>query len=559
MQKILLSFFTTLCFLCFSVDAQGQQNKWFKKARKAQVTLVTYDADGQMLRSTNAFFVGRDGVLLTDYASLRGAARIVALDEKGHEFAATKVIGANALYDVASLRVPDTKIEGLTLASAPAAAGETVFMMPYLSNKSGVANEIQVEEVAPFGGKYAYYTLPTKVSEKCLSCPLMNAQGEVLGLVQLSAKANDSKSYAIAADYAMNQRVTALSATASDYRELLLRKELPADASQAASFIYLIGTRDTALYLSYVDDFIERFPSERNGYTMKAEMLAAQNRFNEADEAWTAASKNCPAGADEIHYSRARTLFAAAQKSDVALPPTWTLEQALAEADAAIAVQSQPVYTALQGHILYAMQRYADACMCFQEVTHTNMRSAEYFLYAAQCKQMLADTLSVLALQDSAVACYTKPYVAEAAPALLMRSQTLLSLNRYREAVMDLMEYEHLKPTEVNAHFYYMREQAEMHCRMFQQALSDIERAVRMEPQEPLYLAELASVHFRFRQMDEAVTAARQAIALAPSFADAYRILGICLREQGKKAEAQAALQKAVELGDEMAKGLLEK
>ncbi len=537
----------------------AQENKWFKKVRKAQATLITYDADGQMLRSTNAFFVGRDGVLLTDYASLRDAARVVVLDEKGHEYAATKVIGANALYDVASLRVPASKVEGLTLAAAPAAKGETAFIMPYLSNKSGVTTAVQIENVAPFGEKYAYYTLPTAVSEKFLSCPLMNAQGELLGLVQLSAKANDGKSYAIAADYAMSLRANALSATNADYRELKLRKELPDDASQAASYIYLIGTRDTASYLAYVDDYIERFPAELNGYTMKAEMLAAQDRFSEAEEAWTAAAKNCASATDELYYSRARTIFGAAQRGSNTLPATWTLEQALAETEAALAVQTQPVYTALQGHILYAMQRYADACLRFQEVTHTNMRSAEYFLYAAQCQQMLGDTLSVLALQDSAVACYTKPYVAEAAPALLMRSQTLLSLNRYREAVMDLMEYEHLRPTEVNANFYYLREQAEMHCRMFQQALSDIERAVRLEPKEPLYQAELASVHFRFKQIDEAIIAARQAIALAPTFADAHRILGICLREQGKKAEAQAALQKAADLGDEMAKGLLEK
>ena len=138
-----------------------------------------------------------------------------------------------------------------------------------------------------------------------------------------------------------------------------------------------------------------------------------------------------------------------------------------------------------------------------------------------------------------------------------MRSTTLLSLGRYRDAVKDLNEYEHLMSKSLNANFYYMRYQAEMRCRMFQQALSDMETATRMEPQEPLYFAELAAINYRFNQLDEAILAARQAIALDDTFADAHRILGICLRAQNKETEARAALQRAADLGDEIAKNLL--
>ena len=170
---------------------------------------------------------------------------------------------------------------------------------------------------------------------------------------------------------------------------------------------------------------------------------------------------------------------------------------------------------------------------------------------------MVNDTLAVLALQDSAVACFTKPYVEAAAPALLMRSGTLISLHRYREAVRDLNDYEHLKSKNLTANFYYRREQAEMRCRMFQQALSDIEQAVKMAPREPLFQAEAAAVHYRFGNLDDAIAAARQAIALDDEFADAHRILGVCLRAQQKETEARTALQRAADLGDEMAKSLL--
>lgn len=42
-------------------------------------------------------------------------------------------------------------------------------------------------------------------------------------------------------------------------------------------------------------------------------------------------------------------------------------------------------------------------------------------------------------------------------------------------------------------------------------------------------------------------------------FADAHRILGVCLLENGAKAEARKHLLRAKELGDALADGLLKK
>lgn len=551
-------FITTIFFLAAIALPSVAQPKWFKKARKAQANIITYDASGQILRSTNGFFIDTEGTLLTDYAAFKGAVRAVAIDEKGKEYPVETIAGASSLYDVVKVKVSGIQSTPLTLA-ASAAVGSNAYVMPYLSSKAGVPTPTSVSEVSTFNDSYSYYTLPTKLNEKSTSCPVMNEAGEVLGLVQMAAKDADSKSYVLSATYAQSLATNALSATAADYRDLPIRKALPADASQANSFIYLIGTRDTACYLAYVDDFIRLFPAETGGYTMKAEMLAAKNAFAEADAVWDEGLKASTA-ADEIHFSRAKSLFAVAQdpkKKDAY--PAWTLEAAMQEAEAAYASKPLPIYTALEGHILYAQKQYAQAAGKFLEVCQTNMRSAENFLYAAQCHQMLSDTLAVLAMQDSAVACYTKPYIVEAAPSLLMRAQTLLALHRYREAVADLNDYEHLRSRDVNANFYYQRYQAEMKCRLFQQAINDIERATRMEPNEPIFLAELAATHYRFQQFDQAITAARSAIALDDTFADAHRILGICLRAQKKEQEARASLQRAADLGDELAKDLLKR
>ena len=385
---------------------------------------------------------------------------------------------------------------------------------------------------------------------------MVNEDGEVLGLLQNATQAGSDKCYAVDVVFVTDLSVTALSATANDYRSILIQKTLPDDASQANSFIYLVGKRDTAMYLAYVEDFINRFPTATEGYTMKAEALSARADYAGADAVWAAGLDKAKTGLDDIHASTARNLYACIQRVD-SLPANWTLNRALEEAGEAFKINPQPTYTALEAHILYSMKEYAKAAEKFKTVCNTNLRSSEQFLYAAQCLNMTGDTLGVLAMQDSAVAMYSKPYVDGAATPLLMRANTLMSLNRYREAVADLNEYEHLRYNSVNANFYYQREQCVMKCRMFQQALNDIERAVQMAPTEPLYHAELAAVNYRLNQLDEANAAARKAIELDPDFADAHRILGLILRAKHKEGDAKKFLEKAVELGDVVAPSLL--
>ena len=131
------------------------------------------------------------------------------------------------------------------------------------------------------------------------------------------------------------------------------------------------------------------------------------------------------------------------------------------------------------------------------------MRSADLFLYAAECKSMAgADTLTILALQDSAVACYTKPYPAEAATALVRRANTLIQLGRHRNAVADLYEYERLISGHLPATFYYGRFLSEMKCRMYQQALEDIDRAIRLSPNESLYHLQRAVLLYKVGELE---------------------------------------------------------
>jgi len=74
-----------------------------------------------------------------------------------------------------------------------------------------------------------------------------------------------------------------------------------------------------------------------------------------------------------------------------------------------------------------------------------------------------------------------------------------------------------------------------------------------------LYCAEAAALNFRIGQLDDAIEYAKKAIAIDDKFPDAYRIIGVCYNQKGNKAEAKKYLQKAVDLGDTLASGIIDK
>ena len=123
----------------------------------------------------------------------------------------------------------------------------------------------------------------------------------------------------------------------------------------------------------------------------------------------------------------------------------------------------------------------------------------------------------------------------------------------------DYNDYEQLMSTTVNANFYYIRHQAELEGRLFQQALNDITRATQMAPDNDLYLAEKASLEVRVGLYDQAMETARKCIEVAPEHSDGYLFLGLAQCVKGQKEEGVKNLRKASELGDPQADALIER
>ncbi|EGG56325.1 MAG TPA: tetratricopeptide repeat protein [Paraprevotella xylaniphila] len=556
MKKII---FILTCLSTLGSHLVAQNPKWFKKAAKAQISIVTMNEKGDMLQSGSGFFIGKDGTALADYQLFKQASKAKVVSGEGKEYEVEAIIGASSLYDLVKFRVKtDKDTPALTISDRMGVKHEHVYVLPYPTKENKMCVNDTLHDIQKFNEKYGYYTLGRPLDEKYLNSPVMDEEGEVLGMIQRKADASATTSYAVSVAYGNTLCTDGMSSADNDLNAIRIRKALPADEADIRTFLFMTASRsDSATYSQYLNDYILQFPKSSEAYTQRADFYMAHGNYAAAEEDMKSALE-VTEKKDETYYAFSKLLYELNLKPGYQVYKDWNLNHSLTLAEEAYKANPLPLYILQEGNTLYALKEYEKACEKYLSLRETNMRSAQIFLYAAQCKRMAkTDTLQILALQDSAVACFKKPYPKDAAPSLLERSNTLLELGRYREAIADLNEYEHLMSNELTAYFYYRREQAEMQCRMFQQAVDDIDRAIRMEPKEPLYHAERAVVYYRLGEFEEALKSAQKSAELNPKFGDAYRLAGICQLRLNQREKGLSNLKKAIELGDESAQAIL--
>ena len=545
-----------MCMLLISV-ASFSQPSWSKKAIKSVFTLKTFAPDGTLLGDANGFFVNENGEAISSFMPFKGAGRAVVIDASGKEYAVTHILGASETYDVAKFRVDIKKSAPLPIAQSAQAEHTPVWLMPYRDAKLMTKGEIAKAEM--FNGDYAYYTLNLVMPENTLSAPLMNEAGEVVGLMQQPTTGDAATSYAVSARFADSLRLTGLSINDPVLRSTFIKKALPTDVGQAQLTLYVAAsTLDSASYVALVDDFIQQFPAEQDGYIYKAQLAAGADDYAAADQYLAQALKTA-SRPDEVHFTYSRLMYQKVLYKPQVSYDAWSYERALQEVEEAYRINPQPGYLQHEAYILFAQREYAKASELYEQLFSSTLRSPEVFYEASRCKEMAGDTIGQIALLDSAVACFSRPYLKEASTYLLARAQAYLNAGKFRAAVNDLNEYEELMKAQVNDNFYYMRYQAELGGRLFQQALNDITRATEINPSQELYYAEKASLEVRVGYYDEAVQTARQCIAIAPEYSDGYLFLGLAQCLKGEKQDGIKNLQKAKELGDPQADDLIEK
>ncbi len=547
--------------------AVAQTPKWVEKAKRAVFSIITYDEHDKILRTGNGFFVTEDGVALSDYGLFKGAQRAVAITYEGTQMPVEAIMGADDMYDVIKFRVDiaGKKVDALKLATTAPQPGAEVYLLPYSTQKDRTCTAGKVSAIDKMDGTFSYYTLDMRLKDKMVSCPLATAEGMVFGLAQKSSGQDTATvCYAVDANYAMAQSISGLSYGDLALKGVGIKKALPDTEEQALVFLYVVSSQLSAdEYMELLNDFVAQYPNSTDGYLRRASQQLALSVDEESvrkaeedmDKALKVAQKK-----DDVHFNRAKTIYGYLLTSPEKPYAGWTYDKALDEIRAAIAIEALPIYVQTEGDIHFAKQDYQAALDCYEKVNHTNLASPASFFSAARTKQLLqAPAAEVLALMDSCVARYTKPYTNEAAPYLLERAQMRVDAGEARKALVDYDDYLDAVNGNVNEVFYSYRAQAALAAKQYQRALDDWAKAIELAPNELTYRAQLAVVNIRVGRNEQAIEVLKQALAIDPNYAEAYRLTGLAQIQMKKKDEACDSFAKAKELGHPEMDALIEK
>ena len=547
-----------LAIIIASTTLFAQIPNWASKAAKSVFKLTTFKQDGSLLTSVNGFFIGTNGEAISSFTPFKGASSAVIVDSNGKKYNVACMLGANDIYDIAKFRVEGTKSQPLTVANTAAEKGSTIWLLPY-SIKNPDCQQGTVSKSESFLSNYNYYTLDLKANENCISCPIMNQSGEVIGILQPSADGISKETYAVSASFAASQNITGLSINDNTLNSTFISKDLPDDKDQAIVTLYIAQQKGADEFKQVIEKFINKFPNVADGYISKAQLEADQDNFisakSDVEKALKVADKK-----DDVHYSYSKLIYQKEiYKSDKPYKD-WNLDLAYNEAKKAYDINSTPMYKYQMAQILYSQKKYQDAYNTYIELTKTPLKNAEIFYEAAQSKiQLQASDTVICALLDSAVNCFTKPYTRDAAPYILARATKLDNMKKYREAVNDYNDYETLMRSSINDSFYYIREQAELNARLYKQALDDISKAIELNPKEATYYAEQANLMLRVNMLEDALNSAKKCVNMAPKYSDGYLILGLIQVKKGNKEDGMQNLQKAKSLGNTQADSVIEK
>ncbi len=539
-------FVITAAVIAFSLPGANAQSPAVQKAAKSVFTLTTYKEDGSILAVTHgAYFVNPDEGIAA-FKPFIGARRASVIDATGARADVETIIGANEMYDICRFKLG--KSGGVPLQASQSTASGTVWAVGY-STKKADFTPLTISSSEKFLDKYDYYIIKEETNEDIEGCPIVNSAGEAIGLVQQSGT-----SYAIHTTdsrYYSDLGSTGLAAVDGVLKQTHIRINLPEDHEQARLMLLMIGpSADSLNVVGTTNDYISRYPSDIDGYSVMAGYEVGHGNLKRASEVMESAIKKLR-DKDAAYYEYAKLIYSRLIYGEETEDLAWTMDMAGENCSRAVAANSLPVYRHLQAKIEFAKGNYDTALGIYEELTSTDISGSEIFYEIAQCKTNLgAADDEIFSYVDKAVEASPKPLTSISAPYVLTRGMMLDGMGQYKKALADYNTYDTLMYFRAGADFYYTRAKCETNVRQFQQAINDFAHAAVINPEEVTYLAELAALQLRVGQYEEALKACDMAMLLTTDYPDVYIVRGVALHQLERDKEALEAFRKAGELGD---------
>jgi TonB family protein len=162
-----------------------------QKAAPAIIEITVFDAKGQLLRTGNAFFVSRDGLIVTSWTMVADAAYGVAKSPDGKIRNITGVLASDEQSDLAVLRA-ETKVgvPFLPLAKTSESIAVNAWAVVISSSLQRKEQPVAAGTITSLGAdpKKDAFRISGPIPNEAAGSPVVDADGEVVGIATSAAK-----------------------------------------------------------------------------------------------------------------------------------------------------------------------------------------------------------------------------------------------------------------------------------------------------------------------------------------------------------------------------------
>jgi TonB family protein len=203
-RKILVQ---TLACLCIFSFAQAQpfyhhtpsQSDLLQKSEASVVLITGEDAKGQQVAPAKGFFFSGN-LIATDYMAIKDAIQI-HVQTSSQEIKDASIVAVDSSRSVALLHFFGTALPSLKVACPPEpTAGTMLYLTGNSRQADGTPSQARVTDTQQKAGRQ-YLQLSVTLSSDKSGSPVVNQQGEVLGIVVRSAPAAQSSNLVVPVRY----------------------------------------------------------------------------------------------------------------------------------------------------------------------------------------------------------------------------------------------------------------------------------------------------------------------------------------------------------------------
>ena len=186
--------------VCGATAAAGQDElpDLVRRIKPSAVAIETFDARGERLTRGSGFFIDKDRVV-TNRHVIDGAFRAEVHLNSGNTFPVKNVLGVDAEGDIALLKVeaPVNQVRPLSLNRTSPQEGESIVVIgnPFGLEGSVTNGIVSAVRDIPGFGRIIQITAP--ISPGSSGSPVVNMQGQVIGVATLQVTGGQSVNFAI--------------------------------------------------------------------------------------------------------------------------------------------------------------------------------------------------------------------------------------------------------------------------------------------------------------------------------------------------------------------------